>query len=109
MRRSVRLRLLVLALLPLVVLLPISLAVTMLRWSDKFDDLLIQKVASDLRVAEQYMRRIVAAQSVDVESLADSVRFERASQISPQALDDFLDELCPKVGDGEIRRRFEVG
>jgi two-component system NtrC family sensor kinase len=98
MKRSVRLRLLVLALLPLVVLLPISLAVTMLRWSDKFDDLLIQKVASDLRIAEQYMRRIVAAQSVDVESLADSVRFERASQISPQALDDFLDISRAKMG-----------
>lgn len=98
MKRSVRLRLLVLAILPLVVLLPISLAVTMLRWSDKFDDLLIEKVASDLRIAEQYMRRIVVAQSVDVESLADSVRFERASQISPQALDDFLDISRAKMG-----------
>jgi two-component system NtrC family sensor kinase len=98
MKRSVRLRLLVLALLPLVVLLPISLAVTMLRWSDKFDDLLIEKVASDLRIAEQYMRRIVVAQSVGVESLADSVRFERASQISPQALDDFLDISRAKMG-----------
>ena len=98
MKRSVRLRLLVLALLPIVVLLPISLAVTMLRWSDKFDDLLIEKVASDLRIAEQYMRRIVVAQSVDVESLADSVRFERASQISPQALDDFLDISRAKMG-----------
>lgn len=98
MRRSVRLRLLVLALLPLVVLLPISLAVTMLRWSDKFDDLLIQKVASDLRIAEQYMRRIVAAQSVDVKSLADSARFEHASQISPQALGDFLDINRAEMG-----------
>jgi two-component system NtrC family sensor kinase len=110
MRRSVRLRLLVLALLPLVVLLPISLGVTMLRWSDKFDDLLIQKVASDLRIAEQYMRRIVAAQSVDVKSLADSVRFERASRSNPQALLDLLEVSRAQMGlDYLVLRSVEAG
>ncbi|MEP4192432.1 MAG: hypothetical protein ABJN51_15205, partial [Sneathiella sp.] len=47
--KSVRLRLLLLALLPLVVLLPVFLGTAMVRWADKFDTLLIAKVASDLR------------------------------------------------------------
>ena len=56
--RSVRLRLLLIALLPLIVVLPIVYGVTMMRWIDRYNDLLIAKVASDLRVAEQYFGRI---------------------------------------------------
>lgn len=76
--RSVRWRLLLIALLPLVVLLPLLLGVTMLRWVNRFDDLLIAKVASDLRVAEQYFGRIQATQAASVASVAQSVRFAEA-------------------------------
>ncbi|MFW8635464.1 sensor histidine kinase [Cribrihabitans pelagius] len=87
---SVRLRLLVLALLPLVVLLPLLLGVTMLRWIGKYDELLFAKVASDLRVAEQYFGRIEATQAAEVAALAQSVRFAQARAAGGEALAGFL-------------------
>ena len=96
--KSVRLRLLILALLPLVVLLPILLAITMTRWADEFDDLLIAKVASDLRIAEQYMQRIVTTQSKDIQALAGSARFADASQASPQSLASLLEKGRIELG-----------
>ena len=75
--RSVRWRLLLMALLPLVVLLPLLFGVTMVRWINRYDDLLIAKVASDLRVAEQYFGRIEATQAAEVAALAQSVGFDR--------------------------------
>ena len=39
--RSVRLRLLIIALLPFIVVLQLLLGVTMVRWIDRYDDLLI--------------------------------------------------------------------
>ncbi|MGD1886739.1 MAG: two-component sensor histidine kinase, partial [Cohaesibacteraceae bacterium] len=70
MFRSVRLRLLALALLPLIVVMPVLLGLTMLRWVDRFDDLLIAKVASDLRIAEQYFHRIETTQAEAVAAVA---------------------------------------
>ncbi|MEM9061130.1 MAG: cache domain-containing protein [Pseudomonadota bacterium] len=89
--RSVRLRLLVIALLPLVVLLPLLLGVTMMRWINRYDDLLIAKVASDLRVAEQYFGRIEATQAAEVAALAESVGFVEAQALGENALKAFLE------------------
>jgi len=72
---SVRLRLLVLALAPLMVLLPLVLFLGMTRWSADYDDLLIAKVESDLRIAEQYLARILSNTGDDLSSLASSVKF----------------------------------
>ncbi|MFT7371177.1 MAG: two-component system NtrC family sensor kinase [Alteromonas macleodii] len=96
--KSVRLRLLILALLPLMVVLPISLAVSMDRWSHKFDDLLISKVSSDLRIAEQYMQRIVTTQSGNINALAESVRFKNAIQTDPDSFIDFLESSRKNLG-----------
>lgn len=87
---SVRLRLLTLALLPLVFLLPVLLGVTMWRWIDKFDDLLISKVASDLRIAEQYFTAIEVTQATEVQALARSVTFAEALAKGPSAIKDLL-------------------
>ena len=54
---SVRLKLLVLALAPLGVLLPLLMFFAMARWTADYDELLIAKVDSDLRIAEQYLRK----------------------------------------------------
>ncbi|MEM9431789.1 MAG: two-component sensor histidine kinase, partial [Pseudomonadota bacterium] len=89
--RSVRLRLLVLALLPLVVLLPVLLGVTMVRWINRYDDLLIAKVASDLRVAEQYFGRIESTQAAEVSALAQSVGFAVAQAGGEARLQDYLE------------------
>ena len=88
--RSVRLRLLVIALLPLMVVLPLLFGVTMVRWIDRYNDLLIAKVASDLRVAEQYFGRIEATQAAEVAALAESVGFAEAEDQGPVALSAFL-------------------
>ena len=68
--RSVRLRLLLLAVLPLAVLMPLLLGMTMWRWIDQFDRLLIAKVESDLRIADQYLHRIEDTQAAEVAALA---------------------------------------
>ncbi|MEM6760295.1 MAG: cache domain-containing protein [Pseudomonadota bacterium] len=97
MMRSVRWRLLLIALLPLVVLLPLLLGVTVLRWSERFDDLLIAKVGSDLRVAEQYFGRIEATQAAAVAAVAQSVGFADALGGGVD-LDDFLDQRRAEIG-----------
>lgn len=89
--RSVRLRLLIIALLPFVVLLPLLLGVTMARWINRYDDLLISKVASDLRVAEQYFGRIEATQAQEISALAQSVGFAEAQKDGDAALAAFLE------------------
>lgn len=96
--KSVRLRVLILALLPLVVLLPILLTVTMLRWADNFNGLLISKVASDLRIAEQYMQRIVTTQGNQITGLAASIEFRNAADAGDKNLDLFLEQSREKLG-----------
>lgn len=89
--RSVRLRLLLIALLPLIVVLPLLFGATMLRWISQYDDLLASKVVSDLRVAEQYFGRIEAAQASGVAAVAKSVGFAEAKSGGEKALIAFLD------------------
>ncbi|MEM6762042.1 MAG: cache domain-containing protein [Pseudomonadota bacterium] len=90
--RSVRLRLLVLALIPLAVLTPVLLGIAMVRWIDKFDDLLIAKVASDLRVAEEYLRRIEQTRAEEVDALAQSLDYALARAAGQDAEAEFLAE-----------------
>ncbi len=73
---SVRLKLLVLALAPLGVLLPLLMLLAMARWTSDYDELLISKVDSDLRIAEQYLGRILARTGAGIEAVADSRVFE---------------------------------
>lgn len=89
--RSVRLRLLAMALLPLIALLPLLLGLTMQRWVAKFDDLLIAKVGSDLRVAEQYFDQIKAIQAAAVAATAQSLAFDVARSQGGDALAEFIE------------------
>lgn len=103
MMRSIRWRLLLIALLPLAVLTPLLLGVTMVRWINRYDDLLIAKVASDLRVAEQYFGRIEATQAAAVAAVAQSVGFSEAR--ADDNLDAFLEQQRQEQGlDFLIRR-----
>jgi two-component system NtrC family sensor kinase len=96
--RSVRLRLLAMALLPLIVLLPLLLGVTMQRWVVQFDDLLIAKVGSDLRVAEQYFDQIKAIQASAVAATAQSVAFDAAQSRGDAALAAFIEDKRVELG-----------
>ena len=96
--RSVRLRLLLLAVLPLAVLMPLLLGMTMWRWIDQFDRLLIAKVESDLRIADQYLHRIEDTQAAEVAALARSVGFADAKARGEAALDRFLEASAVELG-----------
>ena len=88
--RSVRLRLLVLAIAPLVLLLPALLLLGMARWTADYDALLIAKVESDLRIAEQYLTRIMADTGDDLYGMADSTSFAAALAKGAVAREDFF-------------------
>ena len=86
--RSVRVRLLAIALLPMLVVLPLLLGVTMGRWNDKFDQMLFTKVNSDLTVARQYLARILEVTGERVQALGASARFRDTLPLTPQPLMD---------------------
>ncbi len=90
---SVRLKLLVLALAPLGVLLPLLMFFAMARWTADYDELLIAKVDSDLRIAEQYLGRILAGTGAGVEAVADSRQFQSALTGSEVDRAAFLEEM----------------
>jgi two-component system NtrC family sensor kinase len=96
MLRSVRVRLLVIALLPMLVLLPLLLGGTMWRWSDKVDGLLVSKVTGDLTIADQYLARLVDTSGEQLDAVAQSVRF-RTALASGQA-QEFLEQERLRLG-----------
>ena len=81
-QRSVRIRLLLIALLPMLVLLPLLLGATVNRWSGKIDDVLLVKVNGDMTIAQQYLTRLMENSGERLEALAQSVALARA-QASP--------------------------
>jgi len=89
---SVRLRLLFLALAPLVLLLPLLLFLGMMRWTSDYDDLLIAKVESDLRIAEQYLARIMVETGDDLNGVAESIDFARVLDLPETARTAFFDQ-----------------
>ncbi|MCF3639417.1 cache domain-containing protein [Rhizobium sp. TRM95111] len=73
--RSIRFRLLAIALLPTLVVLPLLLGITVARWNDKFDALLTSKVNGDLTIAHQYLSRILENTGEHIKALAGSAQF----------------------------------
>lgn len=93
-RRSIRVRLLLLALLPLGVVLPVLLGVLAIWGGEYFDRLLVTKVRSDLAVAHGYFERVEEGIGRSVEGLAASERLARAlaadSRVGREAAVDLL-------------------
>ncbi len=77
-RRSIRARLLLLALLPLGVVLPLMMAALAYWGGSYFDRLLVTKVRSDLAVAHGYYERVSEGIGRSVSGLAYSERLVRA-------------------------------
>lgn len=97
--RSVRFRLLAIALLPMLVILPLLLGVAIYRWNAKFDAALISKVNGDLTIAHQYLARILEKTGVQLRALSLSARFHEV--LAPDArgsLQDLLDETRKEIG-----------
>jgi signal transduction histidine kinase len=77
-RRSIRARLLLLALVPLGVVLPLTMAALAYWGGDYLDRLLVTKVRSDLAVAHGYFERVTDGVGRSVASLAASERLASA-------------------------------
>jgi C4-dicarboxylate-specific signal transduction histidine kinase len=100
-RRSVRHRLLAIALLPMLVILPLLLGVSIASWSAKFDAALISKVSGDLTIAHQYLARILERTGERLVSVTDSARFQDALRKGSDAnggLETLLKETAREQG-----------
>lgn len=97
--RSVRYRLLAIALLPFLVVVPLLLALVIGRLNTKFDALLITKVNGDLTIAHQYFARILENTSDHVRALGDSAAFRGiAADNSSTKLADWLEASRKELG-----------
>lgn len=94
---SVRIRLLVIALLPMLVLLPLLLGGTTLRWTGRIDDLLITKVNGDLTIADQYLKRLLENSGERLDAIANSVSL-RAAIEKPRARAALLEAERERLG-----------
>ena len=97
--RSVRSRLLAIALLPMLVVLPLFLSAVVGNWSTRFDNLLIAKVNGELTIAHQYMFSILEGSGQKIQALAASAAFESSvSTRSNETLAVFLDGKRKELG-----------
>ena len=99
-RRSIRVRLLLLALLPLGIVLPVLLAVLTTWGDDYLDRLLIAKVRADLAVAHGYYERVAEGVGRAVEGLAGSTRLEAVLARPAAARDGAVGELLAGARQG---------
>ncbi len=76
LRRSVRGRMLLIALLPLLIVLPLLLATAAKNWTRQFDDVLIAKVHSELTIAHQHLAGLMQSRGAAIEALAGSSAFQ---------------------------------
>ncbi len=90
--RSVRFRLLAIALLPMLVVMPLFLTAVVVNWSTRFDKLLIAKVNGELTIAHQYFSRLRERANERVRALGASADFrDTLATGSPEALQALLD------------------
>ena len=97
--RTVRARLLAIALLPMLVVMPLFLGVVGLNWSNRFDKLLIAKVNGDLTIAHQYLEGILERSGERVQALGVSAEFEQVlAKNDPKAIADYLERQRARLG-----------
>ncbi|NJD26034.1 MAG: HAMP domain-containing protein [Betaproteobacteria bacterium] len=99
-RRSIRIRLLLLALLPLAIVLPVLVAVLAIWGGEHIDRLLIAKVRTDLAAAHGYYERYAEGVGRDVEALAGSARLAGVLRSSVKSRDAALASLLSDARSG---------
>ena len=92
MLTSVRLRLLILALAPMIILAPGLLFLGMQRFNDDYDKVLIANVESDLRIAEQHLAQILRSTGDDLTAVAVSAAFATLLDLPDVARAGFMDD-----------------
>lgn len=86
------------ALLPLILLMPFLLLLGLSKWTSEYDKLLIYKVESDLRIAEQYLSRIMVSTGTDLSGIAGAVDFAQALSHSKAAQLTYLERKRAELG-----------
>ncbi|HVJ34649.1 MAG TPA: cache domain-containing protein [Terriglobia bacterium] len=109
---SVRVRLLAIALLPILIMLPALAALGLFWWTTQFDHLLITKVTGDLTIARQYLNRIMERDDEHLLAIGQSATFDdilRSGSIDrlnafleSQRIEQKLDFLYLADGNGRI-------
>ncbi|GJD57317.1 sensor histidine kinase [Methylobacterium dankookense] len=94
--RSVRVRLLAIALLPMVAVLPVVLGFALFWWLAQFDALLVSKAHDDLIIARQYLRRIMERGDEQIAALGQSAAFAGAARAG--GLDALLEARRTALG-----------
>ena len=98
-RLSVRVRLLAIALLPTLVVLPVFLGLAMARWNSKFDSLLKSKANADLTIAHQYFSRILENSGERIDGLGKSAEFQNVvDRGDASALSKLLERRREELG-----------
>ena len=97
LRHTVRARLLAIALLPVLILLPLLLFTSIRNWSHRFDEVLIAKVAGELTVAHQHLAGLMERRGADISALAQSALFQQLSS-DRASLSDFLEGQRQNMG-----------
>ncbi|MDO6459163.1 cache domain-containing protein [Granulosicoccaceae sp. 1_MG-2023] len=108
--RPVRQRLLAIALLPMLVIMPVLLGIGVFYWNARYDDMLIAKVNGDLTIAHQYFVQILDNTGEHIRALGASVDFrdalrdggETLQALLRQQTDARLDFLYLVSADGEL-------
>ncbi|GAA6180495.1 cache domain-containing protein [Shimia sp. NS0008-38b] len=96
---SVRMRLLAIALLPTLVIMPIFFVITAVNWSSRFDNLLIAKVNGELTIADQYLAQLLENSDLRMQAIADSAAFvERVAAQDSNSILALLEERRAELG-----------
>jgi signal transduction histidine kinase len=94
-RKSVRVRLLAIALLPMLVVMPLFIGAVVVNWSSRFDKLLIAKVNGELTIAHQFLTRLRERSSERLEALGASADFAR---VEAKGMPAFLEQERQRLG-----------
>lgn len=94
-RRSVRFRILLIALLPLLIVLPLLLLTAVKSWTTRFDEVLIAKVHTELTIANQHLAGLLENRGSAIAALAASAAYQATPKAEQQA---FLDAARKKLG-----------
>jgi len=96
---SVRMRLLAIALLPTLVIMPLFFIVTAVNWSSRFDNLLIAKVNGELTIAQQFLSQLLENSDLRMQALAESSAFvDRVVSQDRNAVLTLLDNKKAEMG-----------
>lgn len=96
---SIRFKLLLIVLLPMLVLLPLLLSIATYRWTSKLDNLLISKVNGDLTIAHQYLSRILENSGEKIKAVGTSASFQQKVQGEILTeVTDYLEESRKSLG-----------